>query len=768
MKRLAVTLIVAWLAAGAAPVASPQAASETARARLPQSHEYQRILRDHMATLAAEDFAHGVTGTMSGPPAPEDPDFRYRAHLLTLMHQPLVGSKRGVPAINAPPGLFTLDAIESSAEGVLLPPVWPEALMSVVQWNYAGNPYHDNRGLKLRCFVTAAVMLMMADDYTSRHPEVGPSGRVGYHLVYWASPYPGFKDLLPPRVREAYATGLRRMAERVMEWGPRRRDSAQDAMALVGLWYARQAVDDPAFQAAVAAHVGRSLDDPSICHPAGYFVDAGGFDAGIAGAANYFAVWLALMSGRDDARRAVERVYRLRAHLILPEPDGSLTAPTQFHTLAGMPAHLDQWAMGGTREHAAAMLTDEAAHLAPLPAPDILDGAAAKRGRAVQENIRENPVDPARSANGYVFFANDEIASGLWLHSHVHRHKDRAGLWRMFLTYNFPASVNPGYEFYPPGEHARRLKMERDSSPLLASPFARGETFVRAFDRAFVVVAQAGFRGILHTGAVGPERADEGVPAGFGGGQLAAFSTPTSGAVLVGRRSGKELDAPENWRRWPIHAVSGLTGAGKVFTSGRIVAPEVAADLTAGGGTVTVSGTIPAAQLGQGAVLEGTIAYRRTFRIMPAGVRVETTLTGDGRDRIAELYETLPVFLGERGKGGGAAGGPGPAPTAIEFLAAGKWVPADAERRGAVQAVRLTRFAGAVEVRFDAPQAVRLAPADWIDTHLSRAACRTVLIDRLGGGSPAAVAGEQTLAYTVAPVSQPEPPGPAEEPGGQP
>lgn len=756
MKRQGLTLLAAWLAACAALAESPQPAPATATSRLPQSHEYQKVLRDHMATLAAKDFEHGVTGTMSEPPSPEDPEFRYRAHVLTLMHQPLVGSKRGVPAINAPAGLFTLEAIESSPEGVLLPPVWPETLMSVVQWDYAGNPYHDNRGLKLRCFVTAAVMMMMTDDYTDRHPEVGLSGRAGYHLVYWGSPYPGFKDLLPPQVRQAYATGLRRMAERAMAWGPRRLDSFQAAMPLVGLWYAREAVDDPAFQAAVAAHVGRLLDDPGFCHPAGYFVDAGGFDAGIAGAANYFAVWLALMSGREDARAAVERVYRLRAHLILPEPDGSLTAPTQFHTLAGMPAHLDQWAMGGTREHAAAMLTDEAAHLAPLPAPDILADAAAKRARAIRQNIQENPVDPARSANGYVFFANDEIKSGPWLLSHVHQRKDRAGMWRMFLTYNFPASVNPGYEFYPPGVYARRLRMQRDSSPMLESPFERGETFVRGFDRAFVAVNQAGFRAILHTGAVGPERADAGVPAGFGGGQLAAFSTPAGGAVLVGRRSGKELDAPENWRRWPIHAVSGLTGAGKVFTSGRIVEPEVATDLKAGDGTVTVSGTIPAAQLGQGEVLQGMIAYRRTFTIMPAGVRVETTVTGDGRDRIAEFYETLPVFLGESGKGKEAAGIAGSKPTAIEFLAAGKWVPAAADRHEAVQAVRITRFGGAVEVRFDAPQAVRLAPADWIDTHLSRAACRTVLIDRLGGaGEPATIAGEQTLAYTIAPASQP-------------
>ena len=36
----------------------------------------------------------------------------------------------------------------------------------------------------------------------------------------------------------------------------------------------------------------------------------------------------------------------------------------------------------------------------------------------------------------------------------------------------------------------------------------------------------------------------------------------------------------EDWHSWPIHAASGTTQACKVFTSGRIVAPEVASDMT--------------------------------------------------------------------------------------------------------------------------------------------------------------------------------------------
>jgi len=750
--RVLLRMAVSGLFAACVLAVHAQTAPAAPLSRLPEAHEYQKTLRAYMATLTEKDFEHGVTAKFFEPPSPEDQEFRYRAYGLTLMHQPLVGTKRGAPSINAPARLFTLQTLESSAEGVLMPPVFPEALMSAVQWDYAGNPYHNNRALKLRCFVTAAVMMMMTDDYTEHHPEVGLSGRAGYHLVYWGSPYPGFKDLLPPEVRQAYAAGLRRMAERMMQWGPRGHDAGQDVTNLVGLWYARQAVDDPAFKAAVDAYVGKLLGNPDFLHPAGYFVQEGGLDAGLAGMANYFAAWLALMTERTDAREAVERTYRLRAHLILPEPDGSATAPTHFQTSGGMPAQQDQWAFTGTRDYAAAMVTDEAAHLSPLPSPEVLAGAAGRRAYMFNEDIGENPR--ITEADGKLrHIRSDEIKSVPWLLQHVHQRADRIGLWRTHMTYNFPASVNPGYEFYPKGAYARRLKLQHDSSPMLKSPFERGETFVRQFAGVFVVANLPGFRAILHTGPVGLEREKGSVPAGFGGGQLSAFSTPKSGAVLMGRRSGRELDAPENWRLWPIHAVSGLTAGGKVFTSARIVKPEVATDLKANGGKVTVSGTIPDEQLGQGKALQGKIAYRRVFGLSPAGVRVETTVTGDGVDAISELYETLPVFLREGGKGD--RGQPKSVTAAIEFQSAGTWVPATAELCRAVQAVRVTRFDGAVVIRFDTPQSVRLSPADWADSYLSHAACRNVLIDLLASGDkPAMVKGEKKIAYRIEPASK--------------
>ena len=55
------------------------------------------------------------------------------------------------------------------------------------------------------------------------------------------------------------------------------------------------------------------------------------------------------------------------------------------------------------------------------------------------------------------------------------------------------------------------------------------------------------------------------------------------------------FDKLDEWRLWPIHAVSGCTADGKVFTSARIVRPDVTDAVNKKGGTVKVSGARAAA-----------------------------------------------------------------------------------------------------------------------------------------------------------------------------
>lgn len=728
----------------AAAASAPATASQPAlppRTTLPDDHPYQRQLRAYMATLTEKDFDHGVEGFINKVEWKLGPEEQYREYLFTLMLQPMIGTKRGAPSVLAPPVSFLLSSLESP-EGVRRPPIWPESLGAFERWAYPGNPFHNNRALKLRVFVAAAVKLIMMDDFVAKSPIARRSDWLGYQLVSAGASFRCFKDAVPAEVRKAFADGMVHLGRQVIAFGPRGEEPNMDLTAPIGLWYAAEAAGDPAFAAEVQAYAKRMFTDPRYFNPAGYFVERGGADLDFGGMSNFFAVWLALASDWPFTKEAVEKIYRLRAHLLLPEPDGRFTSPTHFHTRIGGPANEDQWDWG-FRDYAAAMLTDEAMYLLKPQTDEQL--AAAPLGRA---NIFNHAM-------------SETIAIAKNRKTDVSKMRGSPWSWHLWDNYNFPATVNYAYDFYRPGSYARRLALQKDDSPWLKSPFLRAENFARRFGEAFLVVKRPGYSAIVHTGPVGGQRPDDGLaqfkgPLGFGGGELSAFWTPKTNTVLMGRRRGMNWDLTkdkvEEWRLWPIHAVTGQTAEGKVFTSARIEKPDVkgaaAADPVMGdAGEATVSGTIPAEQLEQGPVLAGKIEFIRAFKLSDKGVNVTTMLRSEGSDRVTELYETLPVFLGDS-----AATLKPEAKTAIEFSVGGKWQPAAPEPTDGVSAVRLKRQTGAAVITFDHPRRVKLSPAEWVDGWFSRATCRNVMIDLLeGDGQPAAIPAERKVSYTIAP-----------------
>ncbi len=722
---------------------APAANVPPLRTTLPEAHEYQQQLRKFMATLKAQDFEHGVTGPLIPQPGIKDPEVRYRDFIFTLMGQPLVGSKRGAPAVNAPPRLFTLEGIETPA-GVMRTPIYPEAVISLTEWNYPGNVYRGNRGLRLRAFVAASVNMMMLDDFLDRTPTACRSDSIAYQLIHIGAPYSGFKELIPADVQAAYETGLKKLARRIIGWGPKGEEAHLDLVAPVGLWYASQACHDAALTRDVEAYARVLFTDPRYFHPAGYFVGRGGFDAGFAGSCNFFTAWAALGAEWPFAREALERTYRLRAHLILPEPDGKWTGPTHFNTRLSSPASIDQWEWGKMRDVCASLVTDEAAHLVTLPEADVLAKAGAMRAAAFNGQIAENPVKTGNgsSATPYAYFKNDEISSIPWA-------------WRLWASYNFPATLNFGHDLYPAGAFAHRRKLEQEHSPLLKSPFLRDGTFVRDFEKVFTVAKMPGYAAIVHTGPVGDQSADDGFvqykgPLGLGGGQLSAFWTPATGSVILGRRGGmtrdKTFDDPAQWRLWPIHAVSGCAADGRPFTSARIIRPAVTSEISATGATVTASGIIPAEQLGQTKLLEGRIDFTRTFKLEPDGVTVATRIKGDGHDKLAELYETLPVFLRD------PSIQPSATPAVIEIEAGAGSTPATDQWHERVTAVKLSRFDGAVRIIFDKPRRVKLSPADWTDPWFTKATCRNILIDLLDNKDQPGSVKEASVSYRLQPA----------------
>ena len=674
--------------AGATPTATAGDANSTAPAesptkpaysgKLPLDHPYQRVLREFLAGLTEADLDPGHKELTVSPPS-DDKEALFRTWLLSLDRIPRIGRKRSAPSVSAPARLFLLETIEGP-EAIMRPPAWPEPLAWFANWNYPGNPYYNSKPLKLRAFVTASVMLIMVDHLQETEPELGVcrTDWMAHHLVLWAYTLPRVRDALPEPVTKAYEAGLRKITERMIRWGPKGESIGMDMAAAVGLYYAGEALADSELQAAAEAYARRMFTDPDFFHPAGYFVSLGGYDASYNGQARYYAVWLAMASDFPFTREPLRRAYRLRSHLCLPEPDGTITGPTHFNTRASRDAYHDQyeWAY---RDHAGAMLTDEAAHLMRLPDDEDLQAGGKNRIAEFTTQIRENP--------GYA--KPEELTVRPW------SFRPWPNSW------SFPNVANYAYDHYRAGSYARRVKLEEESSPLLKLPFEREENFVRTFEKVFTVAKNESFGAIIHTGPVAADTRP-GIhkfsgPYGFGGGQLSAFWTPATGSVILGRRAGmnydRSYDQLDDWRRWPIHAVSGVRHQGEVFTTARIRRPQVEEQVEGQRGRVTVTGAIPVEMLGQGKTLEGPIEYRRTFTISPDKLRVETQLSADGQDKLAELVETIPVYLRDLQRQRKTE------PTKIEFKVNGKWQPAEAEYLEGVSAVRTVLSASGMSSR---------------------------------------------------------------------
>jgi hypothetical protein len=233
----------------------------------------------------------------------------------------------------------------------------------------------------------------------------------------------------------------------------------------------------------------------------------------------------------------------------------------------------------------------------------------------------------------------------------------------------------------------------------------------------------------------------------LGGGALSAFWTPSTGSVILGRGIGAyspQYQKERNeWRSLPSHAVTGITDSGDVLTSAHIVKPETTVKSNDQSYSVTARGLVPSFQHRTDDRRAGEINYTRTFESIPTGVRITTSLTADGKDRFAELYEMLPIFLREAGAQ------PKAIPTTIEFQTDGKWTPATEKYSENVSAVRLSRFNGAVTITFDHRCRVKLAPP-WADIYQTRSACRNLLIDLLDSADqPAAIKGVRKVSYSI-------------------
>jgi hypothetical protein len=662
---------------------------------LPQKLPYQQQLRKYMATLKADDF-QPVHKDLAVMPFKADADERLRLWILSLQ-PPAVGRKRNYSSVMIRSSHFTLDTIEGP-KAIMRPPAHPEPLVDFAAWNYPGNPYYQSRPLRLRAFVLAALdMIMVENLFDSADDKVKPNqNQLCAAIGRFAYVYPGIHDVLPGEVRDAYLAGLKKLVLRALDHGSDITAKTQGmyTWAVPALFLSAKVLNDAEISKRVEGYAKSIFSEERFFRSAGYFPNGGTLDS-FNGISTYFAVWGALAGDAPFAREAIARVHDLRSHLTLPDPDGTLLGPSHMASLTSAESAHEQWNWP-MRTWGAALIADEAACLTRMPDESELEKAPALVVGEINTQLHElswvpGGLDPAP-----------------WTHQ--------------------PAGtlVNFAYQHYPKGYHARRLALEKQNK-LVQLPVLRADSYVRNFKDEFIVAKTPQHASIVHVGPIADPSSAHPVY-GFGGGVLSAFWTRATGTVILGRGIGayspqykKEL---EEWRSLPSHAVIGITSDRKVFTSAHIVTPATTIETGGKGYSVTAQGRIPAFRHDSSAKFAGKIDYTRKFESSAAGVNITTTLKADGKDRLAELYEALPILLREAGLQ------PKATPTTIEFSIEGKWSPATETFVNKVSVVRLTRFGASVAITFDRPRRVKLAPA-WADTYQTRCVCRNLLVDLL-------------------------------------
>ena len=692
-------------------------------AELPTDHPWQKTLRAHLATLEEQDFEI-KNHSFEYPAAYEQvADDRLYRDWIVLGH---LGREPPIAAFQAAPAHFTLHRIEGDQIRIFPEPA---AMAWWIQFDFPGNPYAGSKPGKQRALGMAMVDMVMLETAHRADPRNLKPDFMASNIGAWAYCLHHCGEDLPKEVAAAYRLGILHYFELMVRLAPRDGNTNMDMRELVTLAELGHVFPDEAFRARLAtearrilfgdAHRGPSTSDPrrGTFHPAGYIGEADGPETSYNGISLYHLAEAAMISrGQPEwdafLPEVVERMVRFKAYNTFPQPDGSYEGPSSWSKRTNDPYVRDQrdrpW-----RAFAEAMLTKEALYRLKIDPANA--GAAtyglADRGKMLSD-VRQGVDRLSRRPSKPERWNAEE--SPVWQEEH------------------WPADLPYTWDHYIAGSYDRFRKAAEDGSVWLQPPYDRDGDFNINFDGEFWSVKRGdwGFQveAVPHMG----RSYDTGGSGALAGGSLPAFWTRHTGVVVLGR-------LPDKWnnvtwdkiRAWPTHHLWGLTAEGSGFSSARQRDPWVNFETEGQSPRVHVFGDLGGARTVQTPdILDaGHVSYRRTFTLEKDGLRVESQLLSLGQDQIRELWESLPILL--------TAMQPRQQPvTKLEFLINNKWQPGSEELTPNVLAVRASRFEGAVEIRFDAPQRVRLSPV--IETvYQKRDRLQMVQIDLLGSNGQA-------------------------------
>ncbi len=684
--------------------------------KLAHTHGWQVALRAGLADMAEADLDVALVPLSFEAAWLDDPDILF----------PLwVAADRGWYTLPPSDGLrhptrsFTLAHIEQP-DGVRGGQSQAEVngMLFWYRWTYPGNPHHLAPAVARRAFVMASVDLIMIDtehgDGMVRAQQHFLSGTMN-----WLSgAYHDGHTHVAACTAAAYRLGLQTMFERLEAWDNNNGNNDMAQPGHLALYEAAVAMPDPSWLERAEIESREIFTDVA---DGGYWhEEAGYFDHGVALDSSYEGITTHMLAAAANGipwphlADALTKYMRLKARMILPEPDGvTFTSPSHWNPATAAGASDDQW-HNYHREVAAAMVTDEAAYL--------LVG-----GRGV--NIGYDPFDLTAMRDSVLALLpslDAKLTTPLPDHA--------ANPW---VPLHWSNGRNAAVSSYRPGFYAHLTTLK--DTPAMLPWVARGELGIESFADDFTIARFEDYAAIIYTGPIADSWAVD--MAGMGGGALSAFWTPAGGTFLLGLTHGSQNPAPDAWtdvRNWPMQHLYGLTPEGHAWSTAMVQRPLRSADALA------VTGAIGPEAWSVPEALTQTPTYRRTFVLTDGGVSVTTTLTTDALNT-CELVDVVPLY--DRG----VYQDPAASPVIVFITADDQRVPATTDWVDAV-AVEVRRFEGTVRVALDHERRVRMAPAQWVNNYQTYVQATALHIDALGVDGCVELPGETTITWTISAV----------------
>ncbi len=684
--------------------------------QLPMHEPDQEALRQYLLSLTVDDVTSRVTPNYQMPQHDIDRVTRYHLWMLHNAFRYL-----GIGTVKQKPADFMIDSIESGDE--IMTPLYrnrPAAVAFMTQWQSPFNPFFGDVAYKRRAMIGVIIDLIMLEDLHQQGQSTR-SDLTCETMLRIAYVYETCKDVLPGAVKSAFETGMARIQERVDKWGPTGINGNMDFFGLVGNWYIWNATEDPRMKQIALDYAEKLLTDDRFFTEAGHAKDAGIADLSYEGITRFFLTWAALITDWPIMREAMEKSYRLKNLTSLQDPDGFRLGPSHMNARTAGNSAKDQWG-AHFRDAAAAVITERALPWVMFPDEAELAGAPARYIARVTQVLNEPPYAPKP-----------------W--------------WRKA----FVGEVNYLIQYGPKDWYQKLLAMRDQEPERFKLPVLRTHDYITALGDLLVSARIGDFAAMVHVGDTSYYQGGGNVksPWGFGGGQLSAFWSREAGTVILGLRRfaykpAPEHDSYEEWRQWASHAASGLTRDGKVVSSIRIRDPKVQRQIDGHQSAhILFEGQLPATCGQQGQLMAEPMDYRREFEIGTDGVTITTRIALADHQPFKELYEIIPVFLYDANK---------QAPETATQIAwrngNNAWQPASSDWAEDIAQIRLTRFDGAVVIRFARPQRVRLTRDVWqqLGGWMGNGQVRNILIDLQQPSDQGSTFAAREISYRIKPV----------------